>query len=472
MKRAFYGIGGLAAALALATGFLLLTFDIEEHRTLIEAAASEATGMEVSILGTMKLSLFPRASLSLEHLFIRNGGRAVVSARRSVARIRFLPLLRREIRIREVVINAPKVFITRDGTGRFNVETGGKHGRGTGSSGVFFGVERIFVNQGLVLYRDEATNRKIEAAGCNLTVRNLLAGGAKPTGSLSFEGDLSCREAGTKELRVSDVRAVMRAGGGTLEANPLTMKIFGGEGKGSVRRAIKGDQVETALDFAIARLRFEKVLGTFGQKKNVVGELDLESHLTMLGRNVEEMTRTARGTVSLRGKNLVLENLDVDHLLERVDRSQHFNLVDVGAFLVAGPLGALLTKGYDFGSIWHEVPGAKSAIRKLVSDWEVTNGVAEARDAAFTTIKNRFALKGKLDFVNHRFEDLSVAVLNAKGCAISTQKIHGDFKSPKIDPPKPPLSVVGAILALLRKPFELLQGGKCEVFYTGVVEQP
>jgi len=472
MKRALYGVGAVAAALALALGTLVLTFDIEQHKARLEAAASEATGMKVSILGTMGLRLFPRASLSLEHLFIQNGGRAVVSARRSVARIRFLPLLRREIRIREVVLNSPKVFMTRDATGRFNFETAGEHSLGTGAAAAFPDMERIFVNQAHVLYRDEATNRKIEAGECNLALRNLSAGGAGSPGRISFEGDLSCREAGTKELRVSDVRAVLKAGAGKFEANPVTMKIFGGEGKGSVRRVVRGEQVESALDFAIARLRFEKVLETFGQKKNVIGELDLEAHLTMLGKSAEEMTKTAQGTVSLRGKNLVLQNLDVDHLLERVDRSQHFNLVDVGAFLVAGPLGALLTKGYDFGSIYQEVPGAKSAIRKLVSDWKIRNGVAEAQDAAFTTIKNRFALKGKLDFVHNRFEDLSVAVLNAKGCAISTQKIHGDFKSPKIDPPKPPLSVVGAILALLRKPFELLQGGKCEVFYHGVIEQP
>jgi AsmA protein len=472
MKRKLWGIGGVAALLVLAAGILVLTFDIDTHKTRIEAAASEAMGMKVSILGTVRLELFPRASIFLENLFIQNRGAAVLSAPLLVARIRFLPLLKGEVRMREVVVNAPKLFITRDAAGRFNLEAREKNPLGWKSSAMFLDVGRILITKGYVLYRDEAANRKIEANECSFTVRNLFSAGGGATSGPSFEGDFSCRDAGTERLRVSDVRAVVKANGGKLEANPVTMKIFGGDGRGSVLRVMKGEHAEYVLDLAITRLRFEEVLWTFHQKKNVVGALDLESHLTMQGANAEEMTRTAQGRVSLRGRNLLLENLDVDLLLEKVARSQHFNLVDLAAFLFVGPLGTLLTKAIDFGSILQEIPGAKSEIRVLVSDWEVRSGVAEAHDVAFTTSKNRFALAGKLDFVHNRFEDLSVAVLNAKGCAMSSQRIHGDFTNPQIDPPIPPLSVLGPFFSLLKKPFEMLQGGECKVYYRGSVEQP
>jgi AsmA protein len=337
---------------------------------------------------------------------------------------------------------------------------------------MFLDVGRILVTKGYVLYRDEAANRKIEANECNFTVRNLFAAGGGLTGNPSFEGDFSCRDAGTEGLRVSDVRAVVKTGGGKLEADPVTMKIFGGDGRGSVRREMKGGHAEYEVDLAINRLRFEELLGTFHQKKNVVGALDLESHLRMRGGNADEMTRTAQGTVSLRGRNLLLENLDVDLLLEKAEKSKHFNLVDLAAFLFAGPLGTLLTKAIDFGSVFQEIPGAKSEIRVLVSEWELRSGVAEAHDVAFTTSKNRFALAGKLDFVHNRFENLSMAVLNAKGCAISSQRIHGDFKNPQIDPPIPPLSVLGPFLSLLKKPFGMLRRGECKVYYRGSVEHP
>jgi hypothetical protein len=472
MKWFFYSAGGVVASIILTAGVLVLTFDVERQRTRIEAAASETTGMTVRILGGMKLTLIPRVALSLEDLFISNRGMMVASARLSVARVRLLPLFRGEVRMREIVILGPKVFVTREKTGRFNFEGPGEVSPGKESSAMLLDVRRIFVTKGYFLYRDEDTNRKIEANGCTGTIRNLLAGGAGPAASASFEGDVSCPEAGTEELRVSDVRAVVKAGRGGIEANPLTMKIFGGNGRGSVRRVIKGERAEYRVDFAVSKLRFEEVLGMFHRKKNVIGELELESRLTMRGGSAEEMTRSAQGTVCIRGRNLLLENLDLDLLLERAERSQHFNLVDVAAFLLVGPLGTLLTKGYDFGTIYQEIPGARSEIRMIVSDWSIKDGVGEAEDAAFTTVRNRFAVRGKLDFVHQRFEDLSVAVLNEKGCAVSSQRIRGEFRNPQIDPPLPRRTLLGPIVSLLRAPFELLKGDECEIFYRGSVAQP
>jgi AsmA protein len=173
----------------------------------------------------------------------------------------------------------------------------------------------------------------------------------------------------------------------------------------------------------------------FKQKESIHGKLDLKSHLTMKGKNANEMTRTAQGEISLRGQNLVLQSLDLDRVLEKHEKSQRFNLVDVGAFFIAGPLGTVLTKGYDFGSVYKESLGGEGAIRKLISDWKVKNGIAEAEDVAFTTRKNRVALKRRLDFVHDRFEDVTVAVLNTNGCATYSQRIHGSFKKPQIDKP-------------------------------------
>ncbi len=52
---------------------------------------------------------------------------------------------------------------------------------------------------------------------------------------------------------------------------------------------------------------------------------------------------------------------------------------------------------------------------------------------AFATRKNRIALKGKLDIGNERFVDVTVAVLDAKGCAKIRQKISGPFSDPRLD---------------------------------------
>ncbi len=289
---------------------------------------------------------------------------------------------------------------------------------------------------------------------------------------LAFDGDMSCKDVKAQDLRISDVRVDMKARGGMFEANPFTMKIFGGNCKGTIKGVMTGESREYSIDFAITKFRFEEVLGTFNQKKSVHGELDMKSHLEMKGKDTTEFTSTAQGDVSLRGHNLSLKSLDIDTMLEKYEKSQNFNLVDLGAFFVVGPLGAVLTKGYDFGSAYKESLGGESTILKLVSDWKVRNGIAEAVDVAFITSKNRVALNGKLDFVNDRFEDVTVAVLNANGCATQSQRIRGSFNKPKIDKPNIFRSLMGPVISLATKSYDMLKGDKCDVFYRGSLAQP
>ena len=60
------------------------------------------------------------------------------------------------------------------------------------------------------------------------------------------------------------------------------------------------------------------------------------------------------GTFSLRGDNLVLYTMDLDTVLSKYETSQKFNLVDLGAFFIAGPLGTVALKGYRYGDVYHQ----------------------------------------------------------------------------------------------------------------------
>lgn len=103
--------------------------------------------------------------------------------------------------------------------------------------------------------------------------------------------------------------------------------------------------------------------------------------------------------------------------------------MDAGAFFFAGPVGLAVTKGYDVASIFQGSKG-RSEIRTLVSGWKVERGVAQAQDLAMATNENRGVLHGGLDFVNKRFDDVTVALIDAKGCAKVKQKIRGTFQPP------------------------------------------
>ena len=116
--------------------------------------------------------------------------------------------------------------------------------------------------------------------------------------------------------------------------------------------------------------------------------------------------------------------------------------------------------------------GGESIIRILISDWRVRDGVAEAQDVALSTEKNRIALKGKMDLVRERYDNVTVAVLDERGCTRLTQEMHGRFRHPQIEKASILKTITGPILNLRDEINKLFAGGKCEVFYTRSVKQP
>jgi AsmA protein len=222
------------------------------------------------------------------------------------------------------------------------------------------------------------------------------------------------------------------------------------------------------VHYAVTRLHVEDLFKSLAPRRVGEGFLDFTADLAMRGHDAVEMTRTAQGEASLRGKDLKIAIGNLDQELSHYESSQNFNLVDVGAFLFVGPLGAVATKGYDFASNFQATEG-NTEIRVLVSEWRVRNGVAHAHDVAMATKENRLAMKGALDFVNKDFDDVTVAILDNQGCARVKQRILGPFSKPEVEKPTVLASLSGPIRSLFGKAKKLL-GVKCEVFYEGSVQ--
>jgi len=189
----------------------------------------------------------------------------------------------------------------------------------------------------------------------------------------------------------------------------------------------------------------------------------------MRGRTRDELRRSAEGEVSLSGTNLTLAGVDLDRDLSRYEASQRFNLFDLTAFVFAGPLGLVVTKGTQFAGL-EQQGGGNTQIRTVVSKWKVEKGVAHARDVALTTSHNRLALQGGLDFVDEKFDEVFVALVDSKGCAKVRERIRGPFGNPVVEKP----GVLASITGPVRNLFRDIPGAdaKCDVFYSGSVAPP
>jgi len=405
---------------------------------------------------------------------VRNRGLDVVAIEKMRIGLKLIPLARFQIQITQVELVRSVFSIVRFKNGMFNF---GKPGHTSWEK--LFAVKKISISQGSLFYTDETSNEKMEVNGLDLSIRNHFSSGtdsSEPFKNISFTGDIRCKILKINNFAVMNL--VMRAAGekGIFDIKPVRMNIFGGTGIGSIHVDVTGPSPHYRIIYSLQQARIEELLPLYSlkkvPKKTIEGSINFSADLTAMGRSGNEMKRSLNGDVSVNGENLMLYNIDIDALIMKYERSQNFNLVDLGAFLLAGPIGPLLTKSYNFTSLYQESRGGKGIIRKLVSIWKVENGTAKARDVALASKKQRIAMIGGLNFINEQFVHVTVAVLDKRGCAVYSEKVQGPFRKPQIEKESVFKSIAGSVLKPLGDALKFIQGVKCTVFYAGSVAQP
>jgi uncharacterized protein involved in outer membrane biogenesis len=461
------GLVGLVVLIAVGVHFFV---DVNDYKPRLEIAASEALGKEVKIGGPLGVDLFPGLHLTLGDVHIRKRGADIASAKEVSLNIALIPLLHREVRVEKIGLKSPTIFIEKDANGHLNIGVPEQHGR------IFpdLNLATVSFADGMLRYTDKQSGSEFEATHCDLDMRQFrLAAGksAELSKLVSFTAQLACADIRGKDIAMSDLKISVAAKDGVFDLKPITISVFGTQGSGNIRADFSGAHPHYQVDCSLPHFHIEALLKTLTPDKLAEGPMDFSANLTMQGSTADELIQTSDGTFLLRGENLTLAGHDIDRDLSRYASSQNFNLVDVGVFFFAGPVGVVVTKGRDFARIFQGSGGA-STIRMLVSNWQFKHGVAQVQDAAMVTNQNRLALKGKLDFVNERFDDVTLAQIDAKGCAMVRQKISGTFMKPVVEHPSVLKSLTGPSLKLLKRARDLLPGGECEVFYAGSVAAP
>ena len=470
LKTISFAIGALIGLLVLAAIALFIFLDINAYKPRFEAAVSGVLGMEVKVGGRLGIGFFPNFLVTLEDVHIRNRGTEVATAKEARIGVDFLPLLQKEVRIEKIELEHPRISIEKARDGAFNFEKSGA----TQGALPDLNLAKVSFSDGTLRYVDKQSGEGFEAGDCSLDVSRLQLSGRDRPGimqKLSFAAEVACGAVRTKDYAASGLKFSVAGQRGVFDLKPLTMRVFAGQGSGSIRADYAGAVPRYHVRYALSQFHIETFLKHLSPQKATEGSMDFSANLSMQGKTVNELRQTAQGQISLRGKNLILNGRDLDREFAGFESSQTFNLVDVGAFFFAGPVGLAVTKGYNFASIFQGSEG-RSEIRTLVSDWKVERGVAQAQDVAMATNENRVALHGGLDFVNQRFNNVTVALIDAKGCAKVQQNIRGTFQKPVVEKPSTLKSLTGPVLKLLKQVKGLFPGGACEVFYAGSVASP
>lgn len=192
-------------------------------------------------------------------------------------------------------------------------------------------------------------------------------------------------------------------------------------------------------------------------------------HLKTSGSNWGQIKQNLGGGIEIVGDSLRLYGVDVDDVLRKYEKSQNVNLTDLGAVVVAGPVGLAVTKGSDFVSLASVSLDSTEVtnIQTLVAKWKLENGMLITEDVAFATRLNRIAFNGQLDLVHDSIPGLTIAVLDEKGCSLMDQKLYG--KMGAIQHGK--LNITKTLLGSVINFVNAVVGKDCTPVYTGRVRK-
>ena len=466
----------LVIALALVGGVVVLAavlhhgLDAGLFKQRLEAEASRTLGMELRIGGALSFTLRPGLALTLSDVQIRNRGVDVVAAKQVTLGIEALPLLSGELRITSLALSEPRLRIERALDGRFNIEPA----NAAAATLPALNWPRVSVSGASFTYADKRWANPIDAVDCSIDMQDLRVSStslAKLAKDASFTADVACGEFRHGAVKVSELKLKADAKHGVLELTSLTARAFDAPGSGQFVADFSGTQPIYRLDCSFKQFPIDELLKALSLQPTATGRVDFVASLSTQGSSGPELRQALAGRVTLHGHQLTLNGRNLDEALSRFESSQRFSLVDAGAFFIVGPLGLVLTKGYDFANAYRGA-GGTSAIQTLVSDWQFDHGVARAQDVAMATAKYRIALHGGLDVVSERFDDVSLALVDAEGCASVQQRITGSFQKPVVEEPNLLHALAGPALSLLKKARDLLPGTPCSVFYAGAVPAP
>ncbi len=234
----------------------------------------------------------------------------------------------------------------------------------------------------------------------------------------------------------------------------------------------KNNDIHWQLNVASKKLNMEPVSRLLESGNILKGYVFLDNNLS--GTITKGKVNILEGNVLVKGDNLHLQGFNLNKVLKDFQNSQSVGMLDVGAVVLLGPAGVLVTKGNDYRNLVKSVANkGNSQIKQLHSEIAFANGIATMKDVAFSTDKFRLAITGKIDTINDQFIDFNVATVDKYGCPVYKEQVMGKLSSPRVKEVNVLVSsVVNPIQSVISKVTKSMNIHCDKPFYKGVVKAP
>lgn len=238
--------------------------------------------------------------------------------------------------------------------------------------------------------------------------------------------------------------------------------------RGSLVIDLKSDVTKYNFNYSIHDLNPKSLLDEYNSNYSLDGNINADLSINAEGNSWNQLQETVTGDLEISSDSLTLYGIDLDDLLTKYENSQNFDLIDVSAFVLAGPVGAVVTKGADFTRLISADmdPSQTTTVPQAYMNWTINNGVLKTKDVAFKTNEHRVAFNGEIDIARDTIPNFSVYVVDKNGCSLMDQSIYGRTDDIQMGKIKIAKTLLGSVINLLNT----VVGGDCDIVYNGRVK--
>ena len=462
----------LAAAVLLAmaaAAWLVTRIDLAALTQRLEVNLSAGFGQQVKVLGETRLHFWPRPQAVFTDIVMGEGETESLRVPRATAVIAWLPLLHGQMQVSNLTLEEPVLTVRRAANGSFTPHWKRKRPKTEpGQAQPRLPVTKVTVERGTIRCADRVTDSVAELDEVTMELGNFHR---DADGRLAFTGELRAERLRVNRIEMRQVRGTLSAEKGVYRADPMLGTLCGSEATFSLETDRSGALPTWRLEFAAERLSLAELFQALAGRALYEGHVDVRMSLSATGPG--RLVNHLGGTVDVTGKHLTQHGFDLDGFVRSLRESRQVDLVDIGAYLFVGPVGTLLTRSFDLAVVYRELHDEKSqAIEQAIFHWTIENGIARAKDVALRTRENRVAVRGAIDLSERRYDGITLAVLDSRGCAELTEKISGPLAKPSIQPISMLNTLAGPLAWLLNKFQEIVDPRECRPFYEGSVTHP
>ena len=478
----------IMTTIIVVLGVMIATFDLNKYKPQIEKKVYEATKMELKINGDIGFSLSP-FGISIKDIVIKNpkgfSKNDMLKLKKVAISLQLKPLLSKQLKINYVKLQDINLLVEKSKKGVLNLTattkssssktTKTKESKKDSGKLPLVNVGKLLLENVYIIYDDKQSKTVAKINALNLIINDIALNGDKDLlKALSLKGLLNISSIKYDRYLLKDIRSNFAFKNRVATISPMELTTFGSKVNGKLIYDMRGRLPKIYLEDHIAKLDLKNISKEFIKSKNISldGHVKTDIKLSMVGQTPKQIKRSLTGTLYVQGVNFGIKGIDLNKLFKSLENIKNMNKKDIVGILATAPLGKSLKGG---GNIFTKFSGGTTAVKKLLINAPIRNGIVTLKDVAMKVGGTRVALKGKIDLYKERFINVRLGVVGKNGCSKIVEEISGTLSHPKYKTQVLTSSVVtNTVTSLLGKFGKSLpipaKKSKCKVFYSGAIK--